>query len=306
MTELRKKAAEFFRGLQETICKEIEQCDGENRFSTDIWQRDDAGGGHGGGGVSRILQDGAVFEQAGVNFSEVSGTLPSDMSERLTLKAEPSPFYATGTSIVVHPESPLIPTTHANVRYLEVGPYAWFGGGMDLTPYYLFEEDAVHFHQVNKATCDRFDKDFYPRFKKNCDSYFYLPHRGEGRGIGGIFFDYMGKDDPEKLDSTFDFVKAVGESFVDAYLPVVRRRKDGEYTEVEKEFQLIRRGRYVEFNLVYDRGTLFGLRTGGRTQSILMSLPKKVHWAYDEEKYYTPGSAEARLLEVLRHPREWV
>ena len=239
-------------------------------------------------------------------MSEVMGTLPAEMSSRLGVSDDPAPFFASGTSIVIHPESPLVPTTHFNVRYLEVGDYCWFGGGMDLTPYYLFDEDAVHFHQVNKAVCDRFSISPYAVLKQHCDEYFYLPHRQEARGIGGIFFDYLGKEDPSILDETFTFVEAVSQSFLDAYLPIVERRKDASYTEHQKKFQLLRRGRYVEFNLIHDRGTLFGLKTGGRTKSILMSLPKEVHWSYNEEDWYPEGSEEARLLGVLKEPREWI
>ena len=212
-------------------------------------------------------------------------------------------FYATGTSLVLHPYSPMIPTVHANFRYLEVGNKKWFGGGSDLTPYYLFEEDARHFHKTAKNVCDKHDNCFYSQFKKECDQYFYLPHRKEARGVGGIFYDYLGKEEPEKLENFFSFAKDYSESFLDSYLPIVERRKDEPWTETQKEFQLLRRGRYVEFNLIYDRGTLFGLRTNGRTESILMSLPPTVNWTYNYQP--TAGSKEAQLLEVLKNPRDW-
>ncbi|MCB0322704.1 MAG: oxygen-dependent coproporphyrinogen oxidase [Bdellovibrionales bacterium] len=300
---MRAESATLFRRLQATICDAVEAIDGTARFLDDLWERTDTNGGAGGGGRTRVLSGGSVFEQAGVNFSEVHGTLPKDMSERLTGTAEESPFYATGVSLVIHPFSPMVPTTHANFRYLEVGDLRWFGGGSDLTPYYLYEEDASHFHRVQRAVCDRFDPEYYPRFKKQCDEYFFLPHRNEGRGIGGVFFDYLGKGAPEQLEQLYPFVSALGEAFPESYLPIVERRREEPWGEAEKRFQLLRRGRYVEFNLIYDRGTLFGLKTGGRTESILMSLPPTVCWEYNFEPQ--PGSREARLLEVLKHPRAW-
>ncbi|MCO6432468.1 MAG: oxygen-dependent coproporphyrinogen oxidase [Deltaproteobacteria bacterium] len=305
---VRDKAVALFKKLQAEICGALEQSDGKAKFTSDRWDRSDLSGAHGGGGDSRVLTAGAVFEQAGVNFSEVYGYLPDDMSEKLTGRREKLPFFATGVSLVIHPYSPMVPTTHANFRYLEVDNLSWFGGGMDLTPYYLFEEDARHFHRVAKEACDRHDSQYYPAFKKWCDEYFYLPHRGETRGIGGIFFDYLGKELNEKQDvkkeSILNFVADSGQSFTKAYIPIVERRKGLRYSEQQKEFQLLRRGRYVEFNLLYDRGTLFGLKTGGRTESILMSMPPLVRWSYN----YAPpsGSEESRLLQVLMKPCEWI
>ncbi len=300
----RAKAAEAFRAIQDKICRALEASDGSGRFQEDVWERPDVSGTHGGGGFSRVLAEGSVFEQAGVNFSEVHGTLPQEMTKRLTGQDEPAPFFATGVSLVIHPRSPLVPTTHANFRYLEVGTHQWVGGGMDLTPYYLFDEDAVHFHQQAKNVCDQFDTSYYTRFKKWCDEYFYLPHRGETRGIGGLFFDYLGKEHPEKLDDYFAFASALGQAFPECYIPIVERRKTASWTEKQREFQLLRRGRYVEFNLLYDRGTLFGLQTGGRTESILMSLPPLVRWQYN----FVPreGTEEARLLAILKAPRDWL
>ncbi len=255
------KAAEFFKELQENIAKNIELADGKAKFEIDIWKRQDIKGFEGGGGDTRILKDGAVFEQAGVNFSKVLGTLPKEMTQTLLGQSVETDFFATGVSLVIHPISPMMPTTHANFRYLQVGKddkqKAWFGGGMDLTPYYFFKEDAVHFHKVIKKACDRHNSDYYTKFKKWCDEYFYLPHRKEARGIGGCFFDYLGKEDTpaNKLlfDKLFLFVKDIGNSFLDAYLPIVQNRKALPYSEKEKEFQLMRRGRYVEFNLIYEQ-----------------------------------------------------
>jgi coproporphyrinogen III oxidase len=308
MTPLRTRSSDYFTQLQASLCEAFERADGAARFSTDRWQRQEEGAQeksqYGGGGLTRVLRNGAVFEQAGVNFSAVEGTLSAEMCTRLGVGSTALPFFATGVSLVLHPYSPLVPTTHANVRYLEVGQHAWFGGGSDLTPYYLFEEDATHFHQQLKASCDRHATDYYPRFKKECDQYFFLPHRGEGRGIGGIFFDYLGRHAPQELEAHFEFVQSVGNCLGQCYLPIVERRKGLAFTEAQKQFQLLRRGRYVEFNLLYDRGTLFGLKTGGRIESILMSLPPLVRWEYETE--IVPGSAEEKLLAVLRQPREWV
>lgn len=302
----REEITTFFRELQESICTALSAVDGSS-FRSDLWQREDADPSsvsHGGGGDTRVLKDGGIFEQAGVNFSEVFGTLPADMSEKLLGVRAQQPFFATGVSLVIHPRSPMIPTTHANFRYLEVADSAWFGGGADLTPYYLFEEDAIHFHQTWKAVCDQFDPAYYPDFKKQCDSYFYLPHRKETRGIGGIFFDYLGKTDATQLERHFAFVQAAARQFVPSYLPIVERRSGATWTEAQRSFQLMRRGRYVEFNLLYDRGTLFGLRTNGRTESILMSLPPQVRWEYAVT--VAPDSPEAKLIETLHAPREWV
>lgn len=301
---MRETAVQFFKALQDSICQSLEATDGKEKFIEDLWSREDSKIMHGGGGRSRVIKSGLVFEQGGVNFSEVFGTLPHTMSQKLTGKTEEQPFFATGVSLVIHPFSPLVPTTHANFRYLEVGEHTWFGGGMDLTPYYLIEEDAIHFHQVIKDTCDSFDPDYYPRFKKWCDEYFYLPHRGETRGIGGLFFDYLGKDAPEKLPDFFSFTRAIGEAFTAAYIPIVEKRSQSTFTSQQRDFQLLRRGRYVEFNLLYDRGTQFGLHTGGRTESILMSLPPLVRWEYCAT--ISPNSPESTLIERLKNPVDWI
>lgn len=301
---MKEVSTELFKKLQSRICAGLEAVDGKAAFAVDAWERPDASGGHGGGGITRVLAGGDVFERAGVNFSEVYGTLPLEMSQKLVGAANPMPFFATGISLVLHPYSPMVPTTHANFRYLEVGDKRWFGGGADLTPYYLFADDAAHFHTVLKAACDKYDAAFYPNFKKQCDEYFFLKHRGETRGVGGLFFDYMGRDDATLLDSAFALVRDLGEAFLDSYIPIVKRRKLEPWGEAEKRFHLLRRGRYVEFNLLYDRGTQFGLHTGGRTESILMSLPPNVCWEYNFVPQ--PGSREAELEAVLKQPREWV
>jgi len=225
------------------------------------------------------------------------------MSFKLTGKKEEQPFYATGVSLVIHPHSPRVPTSHANFRYLEVGEYSWFGGGADLTPYSLNLEDSSHFHQELKKACDNVSPAFYPKFKKECDEYFFIKHRNETRGVGGIFFDYLGKEENDKLDVYYDFSKSCGHSFVKAFLPIVKNRKDESWTEREKEFQLLRRGRYVEFNLVYDRGTHFGLHTNGRTESILMSIPPIAKWQYENDLAST--DSEKKLQEILRQPIDW-
>lgn len=300
----KSSAPALYRELQETIVKALEQIEGGGAtFGRDQWTREDIGGGHGGGGDTRVLA-GEVFEKAGVNFSEVEGKLPAEMSKKLVGEEREASFLATGLSLVIHPRSPMIPTVHANFRYLEVEGRKWFGGGTDLTPYALFEEDAEHFHQTLKGVCDSFDKSYYPRFKTWCDEYFYLPHRAEARGVGGLFFDYLGKDDPEKLASYARFQEAAGRSFLECYLPIVERRQSENFDEEDKKFQLQRRGRYVEFNLIYDRGTLFGLKTGGRTESILMSLPPEVNWDYDA--FSNLREKDRELIDVVKKPREWV
>jgi len=290
----------FLRDLQDRICAALERVDGEERFAEDSWTRP-----AGGGGRTRVLKNGAVFEQAGVNYSRVTGDKlpPSATAHRPQLAGRQ--WTACGVSLVVHPNNPYVPTSHANVRYFEADkageePVWWFGGGFDLTPFYPFDEDCVHWHTVARDLCAPFGGDVYPEYKKWCDEYFYLKHRGETRGVGGLFFDDLGEGGFERC---FEFMQAVGKGYIDAYLPIVERRKDMPWGEPEREFQLYRRGRYVEFNLVYDRGTLFGLQSGGRTESILMSLPPRVRYEYG----YVPevGSAEARLAEYLK-PREWV
>ena len=279
--------------LQDRICAALERADGSARFGTDRWERPG-----GGGGVTRVLQDGAVFEKAGVNASDVHGTVEPGLARRLG--GDGADFAAAGLSVVVHPRSPLVPTVHANVRFLRRGGAGWFGGGADLTPYYLFEEDCRHFHAVLRDACERHDPGSHPRHKHAADEYFHLRHRGEHRGVGGIFFDDLGGD----LDRALAFSADVGGAFLDAYLPIVARRKHLPHGEAERRWQEIRRGRYVEFNLVYDRGTVFGLETAGRVESILMSLPPRVRWPYDFRP--APGSPEAALLDVLRTPRDWV
>ena len=244
-----------------------------------------------------MLERGALFEKAGVNISDVHGELPAEIAG--STPGEGRAFRATGLSLVLHPATPMVPTVHANFRCLEKGGTAWFGGGGDLTPYYPFREDVVHFHRTWKTVCDRHDPTYYPRFKKACDDYFFLPHRGETRGVGGIFFDYLQGD----LERTFAFVRDAGEAFLPAYLPIAERRRLLPFGARERDFQLHRRGRYVEFNLLFDRGTMFGLRTGGRTESILMSLPPEVRWSYGHVA--EPGSPEAELLGYLV-PTDWL
>jgi coproporphyrinogen III oxidase len=287
-----ERITDFFRSLQDCICSALEDLDGPGRFQQDSWQREG-----GGGGRTRVLVDGGVFEKAGVNFSEVFGEMAADLAAQVP--GEGREFTATGISLVLHPRSPMVPTVHANFRYLTRGTKQWFGGGADLTPYYPYIEDVVHFHKTWKRVCTRHGPPVdYARFKKWCDDYFFLPHRGEARGVGGIFFDYLEGD----RDKLLAFVEDCGSAFLDAYLPIATRRKQEQYGERERHFQEFRRGRYVEFNLIYDRGTLFGLKTGGRTESILMSLPPLVRWLYDFQP--EPGSREAGLYEFLK-PREW-
>jgi coproporphyrinogen III oxidase len=287
-----ERAAAYFRDLQDRICAALEEADGRGHFREDLWQREG-----GGAGRTRVLQDGGVFEKAGVNFSDVFGQFSEEFAAQIP--GEGRDFTAAGISLVLHPRNPFVPTVHANFRFLTKGRKQWFGGGADLTPYYPFREDVIHFHRTWKAVCARHDPPVdYARFKKWCDEYFFLAHRGEPRGVGGIFFDYLEGD----FDKTVAFVQDCGNAFLDAYVPIVRRRKDVAYGERERAFQEFRRGRYVEFNLIYDRGTLFGLKTGGRVESILMSLPPVVRWLYDYRP--EPGTREAELYEYLR-PRDW-
>jgi coproporphyrinogen III oxidase len=290
-SEHRLRAAAFFQGLQDRICAALEDLDGQP-FREDAWQREG-----GGGGRSRVLAEGTVYEKAGVNFSEVFGQMSEDFAAQIP--GEGRDFTATGISLVLHPRNPYVPTVHANFRYLTKGDREWFGGGADLTPYYPFREDVVHFHRVWKGVCERHPAPVdYPRFKKWCDDYFFLAHRGEARGVGGLFFDYLQGD----FDSLFAFVTDAADSFLEAYVPIVRRRVNAPFGERERTFQEFRRGRYVEFNLLYDRGTTFGLKTGGRVESILMSLPPVVRWLYDYRP--EPGSPEATLCDFLK-PRDW-
>jgi coproporphyrinogen III oxidase len=288
-----EEARSYFETLQEAICRALEQLDGKEVFVEDRWSHET-----GGGGKTRVIQNGDVFEKGGVNTSAVSGNLSAKLAERLDVHEQT--FFATGISLVLHPFSPMIPTVHANFRYLELenGTF-WFGGGSDLTPYYLFEEDARHFHNIWKQACEMHGPGYYARFKPWCDEYFFLSHRGETRGIGGIFFDYL-KGDFAKL---FAFVRSCGDAFLDAYVPIAKRRIPEPWGNEEKNWQLHRRGRYVEFNLIHDRGTLFGLETRGRTESILMSLPPLVRWGYDVQP--SKGSREEKLIQVLRQPKQW-
>lgn len=288
----REKTESYFKELQDRITAGIEDLDG-TRFRQDAWSREG-----GGGGRTRILENGKVLEKAGVNFSSVHGNLPEEFAAKIPLGSGTS-FFATGVSLVFHARSPMVPAVHANFRYLEKGEAAWFGGGMDLTPCYPFADDAIHFHRTIKAVCDRHDPDFYLKFKKWCDEYFTLKHRNEMRGIGGLFFDYLEGD----RDKNFAFVQEMGNAVLDAYVPIARRRLNEAFGERERQYQLYRRGRYVEFNLLYDRGTIFGLETRGRTESILMSLPPLVRWVYDYKP--EPGSREAQALEFFQ-PRDWV
>ncbi|NQZ07213.1 MAG: oxygen-dependent coproporphyrinogen oxidase [Algicola sp.] len=291
----------FLLKLQDTICAGMEQADGSTKFVEDLWQRE-----AGGGGRTRVLTGGDVIEQGGVNYSYVFGeNMPASATAHRP-ELEGRSFHACGVSLVIHPNNPNIPTSHANVRFFIAekeghDPIWWFGGGFDLTPFYPHKEDVVHWHQVSKDLCDPFGEAVYPKYKKWCDDYFYLKHRKETRGVGGLFFDDLNEWGFEK---SFDFMQAVGNGFLDAYLPIMARRKDTPFTEQQRDFQLYRRGRYVEFNLVYDRGTLFGLQTGGRTESILMSMPPLARWEYNFQP--EAGSPEADLYENYLSPKEWV
>ncbi|MFN7950018.1 MAG: oxygen-dependent coproporphyrinogen oxidase [Blastocatellia bacterium] len=297
--DLKARAQEFFSNLQDQICRALEAADGRATFREDVWQR--AGGG---GGRTRVLENGALFEKAGVNFSAVGGELPEAFAARIG-PGDGREFFATGVSLVLHPHNPYVPTTHANFRFLERGATGWFGGGADLTPYYPFREDVVHFHRTLKAACDQHeDVADYTHFKQWCDEYFYIKHRKEMRGAGGIFFDYLKGDGPGGIEAVFSFVRETGEAFLPAYLPIVEARRAHAYGEREREFQLLRRGRYVEFNLVYDRGTTFGLETGGRIESILMSLPTVAGWKYDYQP--EPGSPEAEAMTYYQPGQDWL
>lgn len=288
--------------LQDQVTMALEKTDGKARFKEDIWARSE-----GGGGRTRVIENGAVFEKGGVNISAVHGPLPESM--QTYFKVKEVNFYACGLSLVLHPQNPFVPTVHANWRYFEMYDKSgkiidqWFGGGQDLTPYYLFEEDALHFHQSCKTACDKHHPEFYPKFKKQCDTYFWNTHRQEARGVGGLFFDYCRPTGQFSLSKWYEFVTEIGNSFLQAYLPIVERRKKIAYVQKHREWQEIRRGRYVEFNLVHDKGTLFGLKTNGRIESILMSLPPVVRWVYDHQP--KPGSEEEKLLKVLQTPVNW-
>jgi len=299
---------DYLLALQDRICTALEQLDGRAVFEEDAWVRESGGenkSGLGGGGRSRVMVKGAVFEQAGVNFSHVSGASLPPSATAARPELEGRGFEALGVSLVIHPENPHVPTSHANVRFFIAekegeAPVWWFGGGYDLTPYYPVTDDIVAWHEAARSACLPFGDEVYPRYKDWCDRYFYLKHREEARGVGGLFFDDLNEWGFER---SFEFLQAVGDSYLDAYLPIVQRRKDRAWTEKQREFQLYRRGRYVEFNLVYDRGTLFGLQSGGRTESILMSLPPLVSWRYNWKP--EPGSEEAVLYDCLE-PRNWL
>ena len=308
---MKNKFYQYIQSLQDQICKGLEVIDGGTKFKEDVWTRPE-----GGGGRTRVIENGAVFEKGGVNISAVHGKLPDTMQKMFNVGE--ADFFACGISLVMHPKNPMVPTVHANWRYFEtypsnattgtppsgVGGLSWFGGGQDLTPYYLFEEDAIHFHQTCKTACDKHNPEFYPNYKKKCDEYFWNAHRHEARGVGGLFFDYLKENETMNIEDWFNFVTEVGNSFLQAYVPIVERRKDLPFTVAQRTWQEIRRGRYVEFNLVHDKGTLFGLKTNGRIESILMSLPPHVQWVYDHHP--EPGSEEEKLIKVLENPVDWV
>lgn len=321
-SDAQTRVSQFMKGLQDEICQKLEELDGSSSFLEESWQRKE-----GGGGRSRVTKAGALLEQGGVNFSEIWGDRlpPSILAQRP--EAEGHRFYATGTSMVLHPNNPYIPTVHLNYRYFEAGPVWWFGGGIDLTPYYPFKEDVIQFHQTLKNACDAHHPEYYPTFKQWCDEYFFLKHRQETRGVGGIFFDYqdgqgklyrgpnpdgpaaqysdrIGNIGERSWEDIFGFVQSCGSAFLPAYVPIIEARHNTEYGERERQFQLYRRGRYVEFNLVYDRGTIFGLQTNGRTESILMSLPPLVRWEYN----YSPelNSIEDELYKTYLKPQDWL
>ena len=293
----------LIRKHQDAICDKLNSLDGKQQFIEETWDRPE-----GGGGWSRVLQNGAVFEKAGVNVSEVHGPIPEGLQGELGTEGDQ--FYATGISLVIHPTNPFVPTCHANFRYFELKDSqgelkrSWFGGGADLTPYYLFEEDAKHFHQQFKAACDKTDADFYPKFKQQCDRYFHNKHRDEARGIGGIFFDRLQPGNPISEKQLLKFMEDCLDAFLPAYADIVQRRTHTPYQDEHRNWQLIRRGRYVEFNLIHDRGTLFGLKSNGRIESIFMSLPPLVQWPYNHQ--VEEGTEEHQLIEVLKSPKDWL
>jgi coproporphyrinogen III oxidase len=293
----------YIQDLQNRITSALEEIDGKAKFKEDEWERTE-----GGGGKTRVIENGKVFEKGGVNISAVHGPLPKSMQDYF--KVEDVDFFACGLSLVLHPKNPFVPTVHANWRYFEMYDKSgkvidqWFGGGLDLTPYYLFEEDARHFHQICKKACDKHDPAFYPKYKTQCDDYFWNGHRDEARGVGGLFFDYLKAKEGKPIEDWFNFVTEVGDRFIEAYEPIVERRKEMSYEQKHRDWQEIRRGRYVEFNLVHDKGTLFGLKTNGRIESILMSLPPHVQWRYDHQP--EPNSPESELIKVLQHPKDWI
>ncbi|XP_052711620.1 oxygen-dependent coproporphyrinogen-III oxidase-like [Crassostrea angulata] len=306
-SEMKYKMEAMIMRIQAEVCRRLEEVDGDQKFFVDRWTRKE-----GGGGITCVMKDGLVFEKAGVNISVVHGNLPPAAVAQMrargrAMEGKTLPFFATGVSCVIHPRNPYVPAIHFNYRYFEVVDetgkvHWWFGGGTDLTPIYLDQKDAVHFHQTLKAACDKHSKEFYPKFKKWCDEYFYLPHRGETRGIGGIFFDDL---DKEPQSDCYDFVESCADAVLPSYIPIVQKHKNDGYSHRERKWQLLRRGRYVEFNLIYDRGTKFGLQTpGARYESILMSLPNTANWEYRNEP--APDSAEEEIVKVLKQPRDWV
>jgi coproporphyrinogen III oxidase len=294
----KEEISEWFKSLQDSICHELEKADGLGRFEEDLWNRTE-----GGGGRTRVIQNGHIIEKGGVNFSAVYGPTPQKIQQALNLPN--SEFYATGVSIVIHPSNPMVPIIHMNVRYFEIsnGQY-WFGGGIDLTPHFVDLDDAKYFHQQLKHTCDQTDLQYYPRFKKWADDYFYLPHRKETRGIGGIFFDRLTEDDSHSFSGIWHFVQAVGSSFAPIYTHFMKKNSAIDFDQKHKDWQSLRRGRYVEFNLVWDKGTKFGLDTDGRTESILMSMPPMAQWAYDHQP--SEDSSEAQTLALLKKDIDWL
>ena len=297
-----EQVEKYLLNLQNDICEEFGGLDTKSSFDKDIWEREDGRGS----GITRVITNGSLFEKGGVNFSIISGDKMPKSATELRPELAGRKFTALGVSLVLHPENPFIPTTHANVRFFiaeneEEEPLWWFGGGFDLTPYYGFEEDAIHWHNIANKACEPFGEKVYEKYKKWCDDYFYLSHRDEQRGIGGLFFDDLNEGG---FDSCFEFMKSIGNHFVEAYKPIVLKRQETPYNEKQKDFQLYRRGRYVEFNLVQDRGTLFGLQSGGRTESILMSLPPKVKWIYQFN--ISPNSEEEKLTNYYLKPRDWI
>lgn len=300
---MKNKFFQYIQQLQDTITSKLEEVDGSGKFKEDLWERPE-----GGGGRTRVIENGGVFEKGGVNISQVHGPLPPAMQQYF--KVGEVDFFACGLSLVLHPKNPMVPTVHANWRYFEMYDKSgkiidsWFGGGQDLTPYYLFDEDAKHFHEICKKACDAHNPYFYAEYKQKCDEYFWNAHRDEARGIGGLFFDYCKASEEMSMEDWYSFVTEVGNSFLASYVPIAEKRKNLAYSEAQRTWQEIRRGRYVEFNLVHDKGTLFGLKTNGRIESILMSLPPHVQWVYDHHP--ESGSEEERLLKVLAKPIDWV
>ena len=299
MVIFKEEISSWFMNLQNQICDGLEKLDSKSKFREDIWEREG-----GGGGKTRILQNGRLFEKGGVNYSAVYGSAPDFLVKQLNAESG-AQFYATGISIVIHPNNPHVPIIHMNVRYFEMsGGVHWFGGGIDLTPHYVNQKDSHFFHSQLKETCDKHHIAFYPEFKEWADNYFYIKHRKETRGIGGIFFDQLRDDKNFSMDDRWSFVKNVGLTFLPTYTELVKRNEDRTFSETEKKWQMLRRGRYVEFNLVYDRGTSFGLKTDGRTESILMSLPSTASWEYDYQP--TSGSQEEYTMSVLKKNMNWL